>query len=147
MKPSGKSRVLRGAMNHISRFDFIARFSVLLIIGGASLLFPGCTQVQVAPDVRGDYEFGALQVFVDADFMRTYEAAKRGMKDTGLFQTGDVRLAIEAELNGRDSVDTRVIVKVKEIGKNRTSVKIRYGLVKPDLPAAQKLFQAIQKHL
>lgn len=134
-------------MNHTPRFDFIARFLALLIVGGTVLLCPGCTQVQVAPDVRGEYEFGTLQVFVDADFMRTYEAAKRGMKDTGLFQTGDDRLAIEAELNGRDSVDTRVIVKVKEIGKNRTSVKIRYGLVKPDLPAAQKLFQAIQKHL
>jgi hypothetical protein len=133
-------------MHSPSRLD-LARFIAVLIAGCAASFTAGCTQVQVAPDVRGEYEFGALQVFVDADFMRTYEAAKRGMKEVGLFQTGDDRLSIEAELNGRDSVDTRVIVKVKEIGKNRTSVKIRYGVVKPDLPSAQKLFQAIQKHL
>ena len=134
-------------MNPSSRFDLISRTLALLFAASVGSLSTGCTQVQVSPDVRGEYEFGALQVFVDADFMRTYEAAKRGMKDVGLFQTGDDRLAIEAELNGRDSVDTKVIVKIKEIGKNRTSVKIRYGLVKPDLPSAQKLFQAIQKHL
>lgn len=129
------------------RFDLASRALALLIAGGVLAFSTGCTQVQVAPDVRGEYEFGALQVFVDADFMRSYEAAKLGMKDVGLFQTGDERLAIEAELNARDSVDTRVIVKIKEIGKNRTSVKIRYGMVKPDLPSAQKLFQAIQKRL
>ena len=147
MQHWGKFGVVGEVMNHISRFDCVARLMVAVLAIGAVLWSSGCSQVQVAPDVRGEYEFGALQVFVDADFMRTYEAAKRGMKDVGLFQTGDDRLAIEAELNGRDSVDTRVIVKVKEIGKNRTSVKIRYGVVKPDLPAAQKLFQAIQKHL
>jgi hypothetical protein len=134
-------------MKLTSRFGLASRALFLLIAGGVWSLSTGCTQVQVAPDVRGEYEFGALQVFVDADFMRTYEAAKLGMKDIGLFQTGDERLSIEAELNARDSVDTRVIVKIKEIGKNRTSVKIRYGLVKPDLPSAQKLFQAIQKRL
>lgn len=134
-------------MKLTSRFDLASRVLALLIAGGIWSLSTGCTQVQVAPDVRGEYEFGALQVFVDADFTRSYEAAKLGMKDVGLFQTGDERLSIEAELNARDSVDTRVIVKIKEIGKNRTSVKIRYGMVKPDLPSAQKLFQAIQKHL
>jgi hypothetical protein len=142
IEPSGNSRVLsRNALSLAPRSRTVHRSAhrrLCRIVHG---------RVQVAPDVRGEYEFGALQVFVDADFMRTYEAAKRGMKEVGLFQTGDDRLSIEAELNGRDSVDTRVIVKVKEIGKNRTSVKIRYGVVKPDLPSAQKLFQAIQKHL
>ena len=134
-------------MKQTLRLSFPTRLAVLVVTAGAFLTGAGCTQVQVAPEVRGEYEFGALQVFVDADFMRAYEASKRGMKDLGLFQTGDDRKVIEAELNGRDSVDTKVIVKLKEVGKNRTSVKIRYGLVRPDLPAAQKLFAAIQKHL
>ena len=128
----------------------VSLFSRLVVIGVASAIgiaSPGCTQVQVAPDVRGEYEFGALQVYVDADFMRVYEASKRALKDSGLFQTADDRKVIEAELNARDSVDTKVIVKLKELGRNRVSVKIRYGLVRPDLPAAQKLFAAIQKHL
>jgi len=37
-------------------------------------------------------------------------------------------------------------VKIKEVAKNRTSVKIRYGL-NPDLPLAQKLYEAIQKRM
>jgi hypothetical protein len=123
------------------------RLLALAILGAVWLGSSGCTQVQVAPDVRGEYDFGELQVFVDADFMRAYEAAKRGLKDAGLFQTADDRKVIEAELNARDSVDTKIIVKVREVGKNRVSLKIRYGIVRPDLPAAQKLFAAIQKHL
>lgn len=134
-------------MKRTLRLSTSARILGLVIVSGAWLGTAGCTQVQVAPNVRGEYEFGALQVFVDSDFMRTYEASKLGMKDVGLFQTGDDRKVIEAELNGRDSVDTKVIVKLKELGHNRVSVKIRYGLVRPDLPAAQKLFSAIQKHL
>ena len=133
-------------MQQLFRFTNFSRRLALISLT-ACLVLTGCTQVQVAPDVRGEYEFGALQVYVDADFMRAYEASKRGMKDLGLFQTGDDRKVVEAELNGRDSVDTKVVVKVKEIGYNRVSLKIRYGLVKPDLPAAQKLFTAIQKHL
>ena len=124
-----------------------SRFLAVALIGVCLLGTPGCTQVQVAPDVRGEYEFGALQVYVDADFMRAYEASKRGLKEFGLFQTADDRKVYEAELNARDSVDTKVVVKLKELGKNRVSVKIRYGLVRPDLPSAQKLFTTIQKYL
>ena len=68
------------------------------------------------------------------------------MKDAGLFEVRDDRLVVEAELNGRDSTDTRVIVKIKEVAKNRTSIKIRYGL-KGDLAQAQKVFAAIEKRL
>ena len=122
------------------------RFFCVLALAGVALGVTGCTHVQVAPDVRGEYKFGELQVFTDHDFARVYEAAKAGMKDVNLFQTQDDRKVIEAELRGRDSADTLVIVKIKEVAKNRTSVKIRYGL-NPDLPSAQKLYDAIQKHL
>ena len=150
LKQAGKSRVtsaIGSAMLKMFQLSFFWRRIALASLGAAWLALSGCTQVQVAPDVRGEYEFGALQVYVDSDFMRAYEATKRGMKDIGLFQTGDDRKVIEAEVNGRDSVDTKVSVKVKEIGFNRVSLKIRYGLTRPDLPAAQKLFTAIQKHL
>lgn len=110
-------------------------------------LLPGCTQVQVAGDTRGEYKMGELQVFADRDFAAVHAAATKGLKEVGLLQTKDDRKIVEAELNGRDSTDTLVIVKIKEIGKNRTSVKIRYGVFKPDLASAQKLYQAIQKYL
>jgi hypothetical protein len=122
------------------------RWLWLVALTGAFMAGMGCTQVMVAPDTRGEYKLGELQVFADRDFMRTYDAAKAGMKDLKLFQTEDDRKVIEAELRGRDSTDTLVIVKIKEVGKDRTSVKIRYGVVKPDLAQAQKLYQAIEKH-
>lgn len=117
-----------------------------LALAGATVLATGCTQVQVAPETRGEYKLGELQVFTDHDFATVHAAAVRGMKDAKLFQTRDDRKVIEAELNGRDSTDTLVIVKIKEVGKNRTSVKIRYG-IKPNLAAAQSLYQAISKYL
>ncbi len=120
----------------------ISVFALAVAFGAA-----GCTQVMVAPDTRGEYKLGELQVFTDRDFMKVYEAAKSGLKDLKLFQTQDDRKVIEAELRGRDSTDTLVIVKIKEVAKGRTSVKIRYGVVKPDLAMAQKLYQAIEKHL
>jgi len=122
------------------------RLLLALALTGALLGAIGCTHVQVAQDVRGEYKLGELQVFADRDFARTYEAAKAGMRDLKLFQTQDDRKVIEADLRGRDSVDTLVIVKIKEVAKDRTSVKIRYGIT-GDLPSSQKLYDAIQKHL
>ena len=120
----------------------------LLVLAGLALgAAAGCTHVQVAPDTQGEYKLGELQVFADRDFMRTYEAVKAGLKDANLFQTQDERKVLEAEVRGRDSTDTLVIVKIKEVGKNRTSVKIRYGVLTPNLASAQKLYQAIEKRL
>ena len=120
---------------------FLLAASALLLGSG------GCTHVQVAPDTTGEYKLGELQVFADRDFATVHAAAVRAMKEAKLFQTKDDRKVIEAELNGRDSTDTLVIVKIKEVGKNRTSVKIRYGVLKPDLAAAQKFYQAMEKFM
>lgn len=107
-------------------------------------LSTGCTQVQVAPDVRGEYRLGELQVFADRDFKTVYAAAKQGLADQKLFLTQDDRLVIEADLRARDATDTLVIIKIKEVGPKRTSVKIRYGL-RGDLASAQRLYDAIQR--
>lgn len=106
----------------------------------------GCTQVLLSPETRGEYKFGELQVFADRDFAATYAAAKFGLQDKGLFLVKDDRLVVEAELNGRDATDTLVIIKVKELAKNRTSIKIRYGL-KGDLASAQAVYAAIARRL
>lgn len=126
----------------------LLRLTLALAVAPALFLATGCTQVQVGsnPNARGEYKLGELQVLVDHDFNTVYTAASRGIKDVGLFQTRDDRKVIEAELNGRDSTDTLVVVKIKEIGRNRTSIKIRYGIVSNDLASAQKLYQAIEKH-
>lgn len=122
-------------------------FRSITLLGAALLTLSACTQVQVGPEVRGEYKLGELQVFANRDFAAVHAAAKGALKDVGLFETRDDVKVIESELNGRDSTDTLVIVKIKEVGKNRTSVKIRYGVLTPDLPQAQKLYQAIQRRL
>jgi hypothetical protein len=121
------------------------RIALALALGAAAFAVTGCTQVQVDPDTRGEYKLGELQVFADRDFATVHAAAKKALKDAGLFETRDDVKLIEAELNGRSTTDTLVVVKIKEVGKNRTSVKIRYGVFTSDLPAAQKLYQAIEK--
>ena len=108
---------------------------------------PGCTHVQVDGNTTGEYKLGELQVFADRDFATVHAAATRALKEAKLFQTKDDRKVIEAELNGRDATDTLVVIKIKEVGKNRTSVKIRYGVFKPDLAAAQKLYQSMEKFM
>lgn len=121
-------------------------WSLIAVAGLALGAATGCTQVLVSPETRGEYKLGEVQVFVDRDFATAHAAAKYGMKDAGLFEVRDDRLVFEAELNGRDATDTLVVVKVKEVGKNRTSIKIRYGL-KGDLASAQKVYSAIEKRL
>lgn len=125
----------------------ILRFAAGAALAPALFIAAGCTQVQVAGDTRGEYKLGELQVFADRNFATVHAAATRGLKDVGLLQTRDDRKVIEAELNGRDSTDTLVVVKIKEVGPNRTSIKIRYGVFTPNLASAQKLYEAIEKHL
>lgn len=127
---------------------FISRgwFSPIVLIGLLLGAGAGCTQVLVSPSTRGEYKFGQLQVFVERDFATAHAATKTALKDLGLFETRDDRKMAEAELNARDSADTLVTVKVKEVGKNLTSVRIRYGL-KGDLASAQKVYAAVEKRL
>lgn len=146
--PSGPS-VLCGKPFHFMKTMnplILRRLALSILAGFALAAAAGCTHVQVSPQTRGEYKLGELQVFVDRDFEAAYAAAKNGMKDAGLFAVGDDKVVVEAELNGRDSTDTRVVVKIKEVAKNRTSIKIRYGL-KGDLASAQRLYAAIEKRL
>src|SRR5687768_11990739 len=82
-------------MKAINPFDRL-RFVLPLVLGAVWLgAAAGCTQVLVSPETRGEYKLGELQVFVDRDFAAAHAAAKRGMKDAGLFEVRDDRLAIE----------------------------------------------------
>jgi hypothetical protein len=122
----------------VSLLGFLA-LPLLFVLGG-------CTQVQVAPNTLGEFKMGELQVVTDRSFAATYDAAKRGMQEASLFQTRDDRRASTGELRGRDSADTQVVIKLKELAPNRTDVRIRYG-VPGNLALAQQVYQSIQKSL
>jgi hypothetical protein len=117
-----------------------------LAMAGALLGLSACTTVVVDGDTTAEYKFGELQKVVDADFADVYAAAKAGLADRKLFVTGEEKKVVEAVLLARDSSDTSITVKVKEVAKGRTSIKIRYGLT-GELAPAQLLYQALASHL
>jgi len=119
---------------------------LILALAFLGFAFGGCTQVQLAPDIQGEFALGELQVLVDENFADSYNAAKRAIADLDLFQTMDDRKVVEAELRARDTTDTIVTIKIKELGPDRTSIKIRYGLP-GSLPPAQDVYRAIERRL
>ncbi len=120
-------------------------FVVFGLLFASLAVLPACRTVAVNDKTTGEEKFGELQVFADHDFETVYQAAKRGLVDLKLFQTGDDKKYIEAELTARDSNDTLIVVKVKEVAKDRCSVKVRYGLT-GDIVNAQRLYNAIEKN-
>lgn len=118
--------------------------AVGLLAGLAAL--PACRTVVVDQqhNTIGRVKLGELQVFANRDFETVYQAAKAGIADRKLFLTQDDKKYAEAELRARDSVDTLIIVKIKEVARDRTSVKVRYG-VTGDTANAQALYNEIAK--
>lgn len=116
---------------------------VFALVGLAAL--PACRTVNVNDTTVGEVKLGELQVFANHNFETVYRAAKQGIADRKLFLTQDDKKYFEAELRARDSVDTLIIVKIKEVAKDRTSVKVRYGIT-GDTVNAQALYNEIQKN-
>lgn len=129
-------------MNHVLRAP--RSLVILLVLLAGSIGFSGCTSVEVAPGILGEYKIGELQVIVEQDFATVYNATKAAAKDVSLFQTQDDKKVIEADLHFRDATDSLVIVKIKEVGTRRTSIKIRYSL-QGNLAQSQRVYQAIRK--
>lgn len=118
---------------------------ILGLLCAALAILPACRTVAVNDQTTGEVKFGELQVVTEHGFEAVYQATKKGFVDTKLFQTGDDKKYIEAELTARDSMDTLVTVKIKEVAHNRTSVKVRYG-VTGDTVNAQRLYNNIEKN-
>jgi hypothetical protein len=133
---------------NIHRFPMnSARLAGALIVLAGLFALPACRTVVVDDQhtTIGRVRFGELQVFANHDFETVYRAAKEGIAGRKLFLTQDDKKYAEAEFRARDSVDTLIIVKIKEVGKDRTSVKVRYG-VTGDTANAQILYNEIARH-
>ncbi|HEX7632165.1 MAG TPA: DUF3568 family protein [Lacunisphaera sp.] len=119
-------------------------FAIALLAGLAAL--PACRTVVVDPQSNtfGEARFGELQVVANHDFETVYKAVKAGLADRKLFVVQDDKQYAEADLHARDSVDTLITVKIKEVAKDRTSVKVRYGL-SSDPANAQALYNDIAR--
>jgi hypothetical protein len=133
-------------MNANSFRNNFARLSLGLVALAGLAALPACRTVVVdePSNTVGRVKLGELQVFANHDFETTYRAAKQGIADRKLFLTQDDKKYAEAELRARDSVDTLIIVKIKEVARDRTSVKVRYG-VSGDTANAQLLYNDIAR--
>jgi hypothetical protein len=129
-----------------NRSNHIARLGLVLAALAGLALLPACRTVVVdeQSNTVGRIKLGELQVFANHDFETAYRAAKAGIAERKLFLTQDDKKYAEAELRARDGVDTLIIVKIKEVAKDRTSVKVRYG-VSGDTANAQILYNEIAK--
>ena len=128
------------------------RYSQRLALGFGLLaglaILPACRTVMVDRESStiGRVRLGELQVFANHDFETVYQAAKAGLASRKLFLTQDDKKYAEAELRARDSGDTLIIVKIKEVARDRTSVKVRYG-IPGDTANAELLYREIGKRL
>lgn len=124
-----------------------ARLAVALALLAGLAALPACRTVVVdrQSNTIGQVKLGELQVFANRDFETVYRAAKAGIADRKLFLTQDDKEYAEADLHARDSVDTLIIVKIKEVARDRTSIKIRYGITS-DTTNAQALYNEIARH-
>jgi hypothetical protein len=129
-----------------SRNNSLSRLGLLVVALTGLALLPACRTVVVdeQSNTIGRIKLGELQVFANHDFETAYRAAKQGLADRKLFLTQDEKKYAEAELRARDSVDTLIIVKIKEVARDRTSVKVRYG-VTGDTANAQLLYNEIAR--
>ncbi len=128
--------------------SYSARFGLGLALLAGLAGLPACRTVMADRETStiGRIKLGELQVFANRDFETVYQAAKAGIAERKLFLTQDDKKYAEAELRARDSVDTLIIVKIKEVARDRTSVKVRYGLT-GDTANAQLLYHEIAKRL
>lgn len=129
---------MKTPLHFLRRISF---FAALL----AAALGSGCTQVQVSPGVTGEYKLGELQVFAERNFRQVYDVAKETLTSSGMTLKRDDQKSYEAVLIGKHTDGTVAVVKIKQVAPNRTSVKIRYGVLNPELAAAQSLYDAMQK--
>jgi hypothetical protein len=129
-----------------SRNNSLSRLGLLVVALTGLALLPACRTVVVdeQSNTVGRIKLGELQVFANHDFETAYRAAKQGLADRKLFLTQDEKKYAEAELRARDSVDTLIIVKIKEVARDRTSVKVRYGMT-GDTANAQLLYNEIAR--
>lgn len=109
-------------------------------------LFAGCTTVQLSDNgaVTGEYKLGQLVTQSHAGLNNVYAATKTAFRQMGFLLVHDERASDTAVLRARDSQDNLIEVKLKELGPDYTSVKIRYGIT-GNLGMSQTLYRAIAK--
>ncbi len=98
---------------------------VILALGS----FAGCRSVALDPtgDTVAVYQFGEFRMVFNSTAPIVAEAAKAAVGEAGLFLTKSEVNKFNAEIIARASGDKKVTIKIEELNRQQTLIRIRYG--------------------
>ena len=104
------------------------RLSALAILAVVATL-AGCRSVALDPtgETVAVYKFGEFQMVFNATAPAVAEAAKAAIAEAELFLTKAEINKFDAYLLARANGDQKVKIKIEEINRQQTLIRIRYG--------------------
>jgi len=104
------------------------RISALVILAAVGTL-AGCRSVALDPtgETTAVYKFGEFQMVFNATAPVVAEAAKAAIAEAELFLTKAEINKFDATLLARANGDKKVKIKIEEINRQQTLIRIRYG--------------------
>jgi hypothetical protein len=98
---------------------------VLLALGS----FAGCRSVALDPtgETVAVYQFGEFRMVFNATAPVVAEAAKAAIAEAGLFLTKSEVNKFDAEILARATGDRKIRIKIEELNRQQTLIRIRYG--------------------
>ncbi len=104
------------------------RLSALVILAAIGLV-AGCRSVALDPtgETSAVYKFGEFQMVFNATAPVVAEAAKAAVAEAGLFLSKSEVNKFDAYLLARANGDKKVKIKIEEINRQQTLIRIRYG--------------------
>jgi hypothetical protein len=120
------------------------RISALAILALVAAL-AGCRSVALDPtgDTVAVYKFGEFQMVFNATAPVVAEAAKAAVAEAELFLTKAEVNKFDAYLLARANGDQRVKIKIEEINRQQTLIRIRYG-EGGNLNKSRRLYEMIE---
>ncbi len=119
------------------------RISALVILALGALA--GCRSVALDPngDTVAVYKFGEFQMVFNATAPVVAEAAKAAIAEAELFLTKAEVNKFDAHLLARANGDQKVKIKIEEINRQQTLIRIRYG-EGGNLNKSRRLYEMIE---
>ena len=101
--------------------------SALVILALGS--FAGCRSVALDPagESVAVYQFGEFRMVFNSTAPIVAEATKAAIAEAGLFLTKSEVNKFDAEILARANGDKKVKIKIEELNRQQTLIRIRYG--------------------
>lgn len=103
----------------------ISALAILAFVG----TFAGCRSVALDPtgETVATYQFGEFKMVFNSTAPKVAEATQAAVAEAGLFLTKSEVNKFNAEIIARANGDKKVKIKIEEINRQQTLIRIRYG--------------------